>query len=142
MSCHFNLDRLCFAEIFAILFFCLLRFSVQAGFIYWLHYNFKIVYLEWKPLREKCPYSELFWSGFSRLWTEYGKMLCISPYLVRIREKGDQNNSEHGLFLRSELQFGLFKPWWNSTWVYRDEIVAYNRNSILHCFREMNSPGL
>ena len=24
-------------------------------------------------LREKCPYSELFWSVFSRIWTEYGK---------------------------------------------------------------------
>ena len=25
-----------------------------------------------KTLREKCPYSELFWSLFSRIWTEYG----------------------------------------------------------------------
>ena len=24
------------------------------------------------PLREKCPYLELFWSVFSRIWTEYG----------------------------------------------------------------------
>ena len=24
-------------------------------------------------LRKKCPYSELFWSTFSRLWTEYGE---------------------------------------------------------------------
>ena len=23
-------------------------------------------------LREKCPYSELFWSVFSRIWTECG----------------------------------------------------------------------
>ena len=22
-------------------------------------------------LREKCPYSEFFWSVFSRIWTEY-----------------------------------------------------------------------
>ena len=25
-------------------------------------------------LREKCPYSELFWCLFSRIWTEYGKI--------------------------------------------------------------------
>ena len=25
-------------------------------------------------LREKFPYSELFWSIFSRIWTEYGDM--------------------------------------------------------------------
>ena len=24
-------------------------------------------------LGEKCPYSELFWSAFSRIWTEYGE---------------------------------------------------------------------
>ena len=23
-------------------------------------------------LRKKCPYSELFWSAFSLIWTEYG----------------------------------------------------------------------
>ena len=27
------------------------------------------------PLREKCPYSEFFWSIFSRIWTEYGEIL-------------------------------------------------------------------
>ena len=26
------------------------------------------------PLREKCPYSKFFWSIFSRIWTEYGKI--------------------------------------------------------------------
>ena len=24
-------------------------------------------------LREKCPYSEFFWSVFFRIWTEYGE---------------------------------------------------------------------
>ena len=31
-------------------------------------------------LHEKCPYSELLWSAFSRIWTEYGEILRISPY--------------------------------------------------------------
>ena len=38
-------------------------------------------------LHEKCPYLELFWSAFSCIGTEYGKILPISPYLVQIRGK-------------------------------------------------------
>ena len=34
-------------------------------------------------LRKKCPYSEFFWSVFSRIWTEYGEILSISLYSVR-----------------------------------------------------------
>ena len=37
-------------------------------------------------LREKRPYSELFWSTFSRIRTEYGEMLRISQYSVRMQE--------------------------------------------------------
>ena len=57
----------------------------------------------WLALREKCPYSEIFWSIFSRIWTEYGEgeMLRISQYSVRMRENTDQKNSEYGHFLRS-----------------------------------------
>ena len=50
---------------------------------------------------KKCPDSKLFWSAFSRIWTEYGKILRISPYSVRMRENADQTNSECGHFLRS-----------------------------------------
>ena len=52
-------------------------------------------------LREKCLYSELFWSVFSRIRTEYGEIRSISPYSVRMWENADQNNSEYGHFLRS-----------------------------------------
>ena len=55
-----------------------------------------------ETLRKKCPYSELFWSAFSRIRTEYGEILPISPYSVRMRENADQNNSEYGQFLRCE----------------------------------------
>ena len=44
-------------------------------------------------LREKCPYSELFWSAFSRIRTRYS---------VQMRENADQYNSEYGHFLHSE----------------------------------------
>ena len=33
-------------------------------------------------LRKKHPYSELFWSIFSRIRTDYGEVLRISPYSV------------------------------------------------------------
>ena len=55
------------------------------------------------PLREKCTYSELFWSAFSRNQTEYGEIQRISPYLIQMREDADQSNSEYGHFLRSTL---------------------------------------
>ena len=44
--------------------------------------NFLIVVLEsssWQSLRKRCPYSELFWSVFSRIRTEY------EPEELRIR---------------------------------------------------------
>ena len=50
---------------------------------------------------KKCPYSELFWSAFSRIQTEYGEIRSISPYSVRMWENADQNNSEYGRFLHS-----------------------------------------
>ena len=52
-------------------------------------------------LRKKCPYSELFWSVFSRIRTEYAEILNISPYSVRIWENTDRKNSEKGHFSRS-----------------------------------------
>ena len=52
-------------------------------------------------LYKKCPYSELFWSAFSCIPTEYGEIRSISPYSVRMRENVDQNNSEYGHFSRS-----------------------------------------
>ena len=56
-----------------------------------------------QTLRKKCPYSELFWSSFSRIRTKYGERRSISLYSVRMRENVDQNKSEYGHFSRSEL---------------------------------------
>ena len=55
-------------------------------------------------LLEKCSYSELFRSAFSRIWTEYFQILRISPYSVRMLENADQNNSEYGHFSCSALR--------------------------------------
>ena len=54
-------------------------------------------------LREKCRYSELFWSVFYRIWTECEEILRISPYSVRMQENVDQNNSKYGYCLRSDF---------------------------------------
>ena len=54
-------------------------------------------------LREKCPYSELFWSAFSRIRTEYGEIIRISWYSIQMRENADQNNCGYKHFLRSEM---------------------------------------
>ena len=38
-------------------------------------------------LSKKCLYSELFWSVFSRIRTEFGEIWSISPHSVRIQEQ-------------------------------------------------------
>ena len=53
-------------------------------------------------LRNKWPYSELFWFVFSLIRTEYEEIRIISSYSVRMRKITDQNNSEYGHFSRSD----------------------------------------
>ena len=55
-----------------------------------------------RALRVKCPYSELFWSAFSHLRTEYGEIRSIFKNSVQMRENADQNNSEYEHFPSSE----------------------------------------
>ena len=69
---------------------------------YWHHYgSFPWIHDVCLALHEKCPYSELFWSAFFHIRTEYGEILRISPCSVRIRENADKNTSENGHFLCS-----------------------------------------
>ena len=41
-------------------------------------------------LREKCPYSEFFWSVFSRILTKCGEIRSISSYAVQMWENTNQ----------------------------------------------------
>ena len=50
------------------------------------------------PLRQKCPYSEFFWSVFSRIRAEYGEIRSISLYSVLIRENTEEKNSEYTVY--------------------------------------------
>ena len=54
-------------------------------------------------MREKCPYSEFFWSVFSGIWIELGEIPRIYPYSVGIRENMDHKNSKYGHFLLSAV---------------------------------------
>ena len=65
--------------------------------------------------RAQCPYSELFWSAFSRIQTEHGEILRISPYSVQIQENADQNNSEYGHFSRSARELSYTFLFWEMT---------------------------
>ena len=49
----------------------------------------------------------LFWSRFSRIWTEYGDLKSKHPYSVQMRENTDQKNTEYGHFSRNVF-FVLF----------------------------------
>ena len=55
--------------------------------------NFPLVKIKY-ILREKRLYSKFFWSVFSCIQTDYGEILPISPYSVRMRENTDRKNSE------------------------------------------------
>ena len=63
----------------------------------------------YSSLRQKCPYSEFFWSVFPRIWNEYGEILGISTYSVQMRENTDQKISEYGPFSRSAYSIH-FRP--------------------------------
>ena len=68
------------------------------------------------PLREKCPYSKLFWSAFYPIRTEYGELLHIPLYSVWMWGNMEQNNSKYGQFLRSVL---VLKCWF---WFERKQV--------------------
>ena len=57
-----------------------------------------------ESLRKKVFVFGVFWFVFSRIRTKNGEIQCISLYSVRMRENMDQNNSEYGHFLRSDIQ--------------------------------------
>ena len=65
-------------------------------------------------LREKCPYSEFFWSVFFHIRTEYGEIFHISSYSIWVRENAEQKSSEYGPFLRSAR--GIEMEHWTKTY--------------------------
>ena len=58
-------------------------------------------------LRKKCPYSELFWSAFSRIGLNTESVFSLNAR--KCGKNADQNNSEYGHLLRNLLLPS--KPW-------------------------------
>ena len=82
---------------------CKLFTCNPTGFVYQRHFmstsvTTLLTSLRYLALREKCLYSEVFWSVFSRIWTECGEVWSISPYWVQVGESTNQKNSKHGDF--------------------------------------------
>ena len=75
--CHFYLEVLAW-----LILLCVPVFREKFLFKYIFHYYITV--------REKCQIRSNFWSVFSLIRTEYGEILCISPYSVRMRESTDQ----------------------------------------------------
>ena len=67
---------------------CMENFRRSTAKIYWMnttnfncdpiYIRFNLCEMSWESggftLRKNCPYLELFWSAFSRIWTEYGEI--------------------------------------------------------------------
>ena len=74
--------------------------------VHWQENIFTVLFW-WKydevyALREKCPYSQIFWFVFSCIWIEYRKILRISPYSDQMRGNADLKNSDYRHFSRSD----------------------------------------
>ena len=63
---------------------------------------------QFMSLCKKCPYSEILWSVFSRIRTEYEDLLRKSPYSVRMREKIDRETPNVDIF--HAVNFSIFLP--------------------------------
>ena len=50
-----------------------------------------------------------FWSVFSRIWTKYGDLLRVSPYLVQIKENTDQKKLCIWTFFAQWLKWRSFE---------------------------------
>ena len=59
------------------------------------------------PMCKNCPYSELFWSVFPRIRTEYREILRISPCSVQMSENANQNNFEYGHVLHKGISSSI-----------------------------------
>ena len=58
----------------------------------------------WRQLREKYLHSGLVWSVSRHILSDYGDLLCKSPYSAQMREnshKKKNKNSKHGHFPHS-----------------------------------------
>ena len=78
---------------------------ISKGLIHiWTHFIPQVFsYTPWKhSLRKKCPYADLFWSVFSRIWTQYGDIRKISK-CGKIRTNVTTNKDTFHTVIRKPL---------------------------------------
>ena len=94
---------------------------------------------------EKCPYSELFWSAFSRIRSEYGEILRSSAF-SHIRTRITPNTDTFhavtyssvywwwniGVFFTQEPELMNQHKWWPSVVVRNKNFKSKFRIDILH----------
>ena len=73
-------------------------------------------------LRKKCPYSELFWSVFSCIRTQYGKILLQS--VPSFLSKNERNNNNHKNNKTNQME----NFWFLSFWKYFVEFRTNDRD--------------
>ena len=83
--------------------------------------------------REKCPYSDFFWSVFSHIRSEFEKILSMSPYSVRIPENTDQKNSKYGHFAPSDRYWKTLISCYMEVYLYKSLYVQFY---IVHFFHD------
>ena len=76
------------------------RLFLYIIFIYTIYFSSSVT------LREKCPYSEIFWSVFSRIQTEYGEILHIQSECGKIWSRKTPNKST---FYAVSVNGGIFR---------------------------------
>ena len=59
-------------------------------------------------LNKNCPFSELFWPTF------FPHFPVFSPNVEKCGKNVDQNNSEYGHFLRSDILYIIYSPYGQS----------------------------
>ena len=71
-----------------------------------------------------ASYSDFFWSVFPRIRTEYGNILCISSYSVRMQENTDQRtlntDTFHAVLITSlSMRFWILNEKWKQKLHFR-----------------------
>ena len=90
----------------------------------------------WWTLREKRPFSEFFWSTFSRIRIKYRNALCKSPYSVRVWNKTPSSNTFYAVEaassdLRIWYKRNVLKAFsWKCSEMFRIVILRWPMNFI------------
>ena len=83
-------------------------------------------------LHGRCRYSELNWSLFSHIWTEYEERVRISPYSIELLENTDQKNSKYG-HCSCSVCFNLCFCSLLNTCIYCNNIESLKRKNSKYC---------